>query len=69
MVLALMGPRAIPPKGWPSANVSDYMEGQNADPTDRRFETLPVTATFNDRMAACPFRYTNALGAPVTICN
>jgi hypothetical protein len=68
LVLTLMG-RPIPPADGTTANPADYMELQNASPTDRVFETQPVTATFNDRIATCPFSYTDAGGTVVTTCN
>jgi hypothetical protein len=69
LVLALMGRAPISPATWPSSNLADYMEGENADPADRQFEVRPVTATFNDRIAACPFQPTDGSGNIVTICN
>ena len=68
LVLTLMG-RPIPPANGTSANPADYLELQNASPTDRVFETQPVTATFNDRIAVCPMSYTDAGGTVVTTCN
>jgi hypothetical protein len=69
LVLALMGRAPIAPAAWPSADPADYMEGANASPTDRVFETRTVTATFNDRLAACPFSYTDGGGTVITLCN
>jgi hypothetical protein len=69
LVLALMGRTPIPPSTWPSANPADYLEGANATPTDRVFEIKTVTATFNDRIAACPFQPTDGSGNIVTVCN
>jgi hypothetical protein len=69
LVLALMGRAPIAPATWPSASPADYLEGANATPADRDFEVRTVTVTFNDRLAACPFRYTDAGGTPIVICN
>jgi hypothetical protein len=69
LVLALMGRAPIGTLTWPSANLADYLEGQNATPADRTFEIQTVTASFNDRLAACPFGYTDASGTLVTVCN
>lgn len=69
LVLVLMGRAPISPATWPSGNPADYMEGENADPADRQFEVRTVTATFNDRIAACPFQPTDGSGNIVTVCN
>lgn len=69
LVLVLMGRAPIPGKTWPSANPSDYMELENGTPGDGRYETRTVTASFNDRVAACPFRPLDGSGVPITVCN
>jgi hypothetical protein len=68
LVLVLMGRAPISPATWPSSNLANYLEDENAD-GDRRFETRTVTATFNDRVAACPFQPTDGAGNMVTVCN
>lgn len=36
--------------GHPSANLNDYLEGQNQTPADYTFENQPRSATFNDQV-------------------
>jgi hypothetical protein len=69
LVLTLMGRTPIPPATWPSASPANYLEGENATPTDRVFEVRRITASFNDRLAACPFQYPTQGGGTFTLCN
>jgi hypothetical protein len=51
----------------PSYTLSNYWEGQNAS-VDAVYEVASVDASFNDRVAACPFIYTNESGTPIQPC-
>ncbi|HZM35793.1 MAG TPA: hypothetical protein VFC18_15030 [Burkholderiales bacterium] len=65
LVLVLMG-RQLAGTAQPSYTLSDYWEGQNAS-ADSIYEIGSVDATFNDRVAACPYTYTTSAG-PVQPC-
>lgn len=65
LVLVLMG-RALPGTTQPSYTLSNYWERQNAS-FGVIYEVGAVDATFNDRVAACPFTYTPTSG-PVPAC-
>jgi hypothetical protein len=67
LVLVLSG-RPVGAQTQPSGSVTNYFEAQNAS-ADLIYETGTVDADFNDRVAACPFKHQNHLGADVTICN
>ncbi len=67
VVLVLMG-RQLPGTVIPSYNVADYLEYQNAS-VGVIYETRVAGVDFNDRIAACPFKYQNHTGADVVICN
>lgn len=72
LVLVLMG-RALPGQTWGTTNPADYLEGNtipgNATVGDRSYTDAVVSSTFNDRVAACPFKYQDGGGSTVTICN
>jgi hypothetical protein len=68
-VLALIGPRAIAPQTWTNNGPDDYLEVENATPADRIYEARTVNSSFNDRIAACPFKYQDHTSADVVICN
>ena len=65
-VLALMGPEALATQSQPSNNFVDYIESRTDSMT---YHQDRIDAAFNDRVATCPFRYQNHLGANVVICN
>ncbi len=67
-LVLVLSARPLPGSTQPSSNVADYFEGQNAS-IGVIYETASVDADFNDRVAACPFKYQNHLGADVVICN
>ncbi len=66
LVLVLAG-RALAGTTQPSYTLANYWERQNAS-FGVIYEVGPVDATFNDRVAACPFTYTPASGPPVQPC-
>lgn len=68
LVLALMGPRALAGQSWPSTDTTDYLEYQNGS-VGVIYEVRAVSSDFNDRVAACPFKYQDASGVDVMICN
>jgi hypothetical protein len=68
LVLTLMGPRALASQTWPGSSVTQYLEAQNSTPSDRVYEVKSVDASFNDRIAACPYQETPWSGS-VTLCN
>lgn len=69
LVLVLMG-RALAGQSWGTTNPADYLEGAtiqgNATVGDGSYTAEVVTRTFNDRVAACPFKYP---GSAVAICS
>jgi hypothetical protein len=67
IVLVSMG-RQLATQTWPSASMTDYMEGNNATTGTGIYDAKTVTSTFNDRVGACPFSYTPATGSTVSIC-
>jgi hypothetical protein len=76
LVLVLMG-RALPGKTW-GANLDDYLDpidplapvpADNSTAGDNQYTASTVTATFNDRIAVCPFKLQNHAGTDVTLCN
>jgi hypothetical protein len=69
LVLSLMGPRAVGAASWPGSSPDAYLEAQNGTPGDRQYEIETVTASFNDRLAMCPFSRQNHAGTTVTSCN
>lgn len=66
LVLVLSG-RPIGAQTHPSASVASYFEAQNAS-VGIIYEVGTVSASFNDRVAACPFEHTPASGTPITLC-
>ncbi|HEY8068828.1 MAG TPA: hypothetical protein VIF38_08035 [Burkholderiales bacterium] len=62
IVLVYMG-RQLSTQTWPSASVTNYMEGINAATGTGIYASSIVTSAFNDRVGACPFSY-----GTVTIC-
>jgi hypothetical protein len=80
-VVLLLGGRIMPGKTWTSTDPTNYFEMlSGASPTavannttlaDRNYTASTVTSTFNDRLAACPYRYYAADGTTVigTACN
>jgi hypothetical protein len=69
LVLSLMGPRAVGGASWPGSSPDAYLEAQNGTTGDRQYEIETVTASFNDRLAMCPFSRQNHAGTTVTSCN
>ncbi len=67
IVLVYMG-RKLSTQTWPSATLSNYLEGNNATTGNSVYDANTVTSVFNDRVAACPFQRTPATGSAVTIC-
>ena len=67
VVLALMGPRAVPGKTWPGTVPADYLEYDNGS-VDLIYEARAQGADYNDRLAVCPFTLTSAVENR-TICN
>jgi hypothetical protein len=53
----------------PAASTAGYLEGSNASTGDSIFTIATVTSAFNDRAATCPFKYSDAAGNDVTICD
>lgn len=66
LVLVLMG-RPLAGTTQPSYTLSSYWERQNAS-FGVIYEVGAADATFNDRVAACPFTYTNQTGTPIQPC-
>ena len=66
LVLVLMG-RQRAGTTQPSYTLSDYLERQNAS-VGVIYEVGPTDASFNDRVAACPFQHTPASGPLLTLC-
>jgi hypothetical protein len=69
--------RALPGKTW-GANLDDYLDpidplapvpADNSTAGDNQYTASTVTATFNDRIAVCPFKLQNHAGTDVTLCN
>jgi hypothetical protein len=60
---------ALPGGTQPSANRTDYFESANASANDESFVSATKSTTFNDRIAACPFKHTDQGGNPIVICN
>jgi hypothetical protein len=70
LVLILSG-RALAAKSQPSASLDAYFELQNdqtSTPGDRTFQRDTISATFNDRPAACPFQRQTS-GTANVLCN
>lgn len=67
LVLVLSGP-PLGTQSIPSADLTQYFEAQNAS-IGVVYETQTTGTTFNDRLAACPFKHVNHSGADVTLCN
>lgn len=68
MVLVLMG-RPLAGQAQPAANTAGYLEGSNASTGDSVFTINTVASTFNDRVASCPLKHTDAAGNDVIVCN
>ena len=66
LVLVLMG-RQRAGTTQPSYTLSNYLERQNAS-VGVIYEVGASDASFNDRVAACPFIYTNQSGTPIQPC-
>jgi len=69
LVLVLMG-RPLPGTTQPSYTLTNYLEDQNAS-VGVNYDVKTVTSTFNDRVAACPYKYYDLDGVTVlsTACN
>jgi hypothetical protein len=68
LVLVLSGP-PLAGQTRPSANVADYFERQNGS-IGVFYQMRPDGGfAFNDRVATCPFRYQDHVGANVQLCN
>lgn len=65
LMLALSG-RALAAQTQPSASRTDYLESRVSG---TQFTSATVTASYNDRLAVCPFQFTLQSGAPAAICN
>jgi len=69
LVLVLSG-KPLATQTQPSSGRSNYFEGENLTSGDRQYEErTPLSTTFNDRVAACPFQYPTQSGPALTICN
>jgi hypothetical protein len=68
LVLVLMG-RPVAGQVQPAAATAGYLEASNASTGDSIFTANTVVSTFNDRIATCPYKLTDAAGADVTVCN
>ncbi len=69
LVLVLSG-RPLAGQSQPSSSRTDYFEADNATTGDRSFVSGPLTASFNDRVAACPFQYpADPPAAAQIVCN
>lgn len=68
LVLTLMG-RPLATQTQPSGTLSNYLEAGNATTGDDTFVSAAVSGTFNDRIAACPFKHVDQGGANVVVCN
>jgi len=66
LVLVLMG-RQRAGTTQPSYTLSNYLERQNAS-VGVIYEAGATDASFNDRVAACPFEHTPASGPVLTLC-
>jgi hypothetical protein len=66
LVLVLAG-RQLSGTTQPSYTVSNYWEGQNAS-VGVIYDFGASSSTFNDRAAACPFKYRNHAGTDVDLC-
>lgn len=66
LVLVLMG-RQLAGTAQPSYTLSNYWERQNAS-VGVIYEVGAADSTFNDRVAACPFIYTNESGTSIQPC-
>lgn len=67
LVLALMGPGPVAAQTQPSNNAENYLESHA--PGTSIYTEATVSGSFNDRLAACPFRQTPQSGGPIAICN
>lgn len=67
ILLALMGPGPVAGQTQPSNGAENYLESHA--PGTSIYGAATVNASFNDRLAACPFRQTPQSGGPVAICN
>ncbi|MGH8725955.1 MAG: hypothetical protein ACREU1_13955, partial [Burkholderiales bacterium] len=69
LVLVLMG-RPLPGTTQPSYTLTNYLEDQNAS-VGVNYDVKAVTSAFNDRVAACPYKYYALDGVTVlaTACN
>jgi hypothetical protein len=70
IALVLSG-RPLAGKTQPSANLSDYFEGQNDQTStsgDRNFQRGTISTTFNDRPSVCPYQK-QTTGTASVLCN
>lgn len=67
-VLVLTG-RRLAGATWPSSAMGNYFEAANASSGDRTYQTGTMSAAFNDRVAACPFKYVDTTGTDRSVCN
>lgn len=68
LVLVLSG-RPLSGQSQPSGGRDDYYESDNETNGDGSFLSATASTTFNDRVAACPFKHTDHSGNPIVICN
>lgn len=68
LMLALMG-RRLATQPSPCAAVGDCLEADNSSTGDRLFANAAASSTFNDRIAACPYKNVNHASADVVICD
>lgn len=68
LVLVLSG-RPLSTQSQPSGGRNDYYESDNQTNGDESFLSATSSPTFNDRVAACPFKHTDDSGNPIVICN
>jgi hypothetical protein len=68
LVLVLSG-RPLAGQSQPSGGRDDYYESDNETNADESFLSATTSTTFNDRVAACPFKHTDQDGNPIVICN
>ena len=62
-----MGPGPVAAQTQPSNNAENYLESHA--PGTSIYTEATVSGSFNDRLAACPFRQTPQSGGPIAICN
>jgi len=66
--LVVLTGRQLSSQTWPSSTLANYLEGGNLTTGDRTFDATSVSTTFNDRVSACPFTATPAVGSALVLC-